>query len=469
MALRALLLRSKLEKLTGELTKLREKDADFVTREAEIEAAINEMTEETPDEDREVIEGQAESFQTEKDEHEQAKDGLEEQISGIEAEIAAEEKRSTPPAPQIRERKEREVVTTMGSRTKFFGMSIQERDTFFAREEVKGFLERVRTCIKEKRALENAGLLIPEIMLELLKQKVEETSKLIGRVNKRSIAGTARQRIMGEIPEAIWTEMCAKLNEMDLAFYDTEVDGYKVGGFFAVCNAILEDNDIALASEIINALGKAIGKALDKAIVYGTGTKMPMGIVTRLNQSVKPSDYPATGREWKDLSSENIVKGTGATGIKLFQEIVSRAGIIVNDYAEGNITWMMNKKTHMKLTVESMDKNLNAAIVAGINDQMPVIGGDIVELSFIPDNNIVFGYMDMYLLSERAGTSIGQSEHVRFLEDQTVFKGTARYDGKPIIPESFGATTIDTSAPKTSVTFAPDKANEEDEGNEGDE
>jgi HK97 family phage major capsid protein len=275
----------------------------------------------------------------------------------------------------------------------------------------------------------------------------------------RHVAGTGRQRIMGEIPEAIWTEACAKLNELALGFNDTEVDGYKVGGFFAVCNAILEDNDVNLMSEILNALGKAIGKAVDKAIVYGTGVKMPLGIVPRLAQTQKPTDYSATAREWKDLRESHILTGTGATGLKLLQEIVKNSAVAFNDYFDGGLVWLMNKKTHNTLKVESMEKNLNAAIVAGINNSMPVAGGDIIELSFIPEGEIVFGYLDAYLLAERAGTTLGQSEHVRFLEDQTVFKGTARYDGEPVIPEAFGVMSITAKAPTTSVTFTADAAN----------
>lgn len=292
-----------------------------------------------------------------------------------------------------------------------------------------------------------------------MRQQVAETSKLISRVDRRHVAGTGRQRIMGEIPEAIWTEACAKLNELDLVFNDAEVDGYKVGGFFAICNAILEDNDVNLMSEILNALGKAIGKAVDKAIVYGTGVKMPLGVVTRLAQEAAPANYPATAREWKDLHTTNIITGTGATGIKLFQEIVKNSKSIVNDYFDGGITWLMNRSTHTDLTVQSMEKNLNAAIVAGISNSMPVAGGDIVELPFIPDGDIVFGYFDAYLLAERAGTALGQSEHARFIEDQTLFKGTARYDGAPQIAEAFGVMSIGTEAPTTSATFPADKAN----------
>lgn len=458
MALKMLLLRSKLEKSKNLLEELRSKDDDFAKREAELEEAIGEVTDETPEEDRKEIETQVEDFEKEKEAHEEEKKKLEEEIEEIEKEMAEEEKRSAA-AVKTPEKREGRVVETMENRTKFYGMSIQERDAFFAREDVKTFIGEVRTCIKEKRALSNVGLVIPEVMLDLLKEKVQETSKLIRRVNLRSVSGTARQRIMGTIPEAIWTEMCAKLNELALGFNDVEIDGYKVGGFFAVCNSILEDNDVNLVTEILNALGKAIGKAIDKAIVYGKGTKMPLGFVTRLAQKAKPENYSDTSITWKDLSGSNIITGTGKTDLELFKEIAKNAGILNDDYSEGGICWLMNKKTHMNLMVQSMGKNTNAAIVAGMNNAMPIVGGEIIDLSFIPDNDIAFGYLDMYLLGERAGTSLGQSEHCRFIEDQTVFKGTARYDGLPVIPDAFGLMSLTTTAPATAVDFPTDKAN----------
>ena len=119
----------------------------------------------------------------------------------------------------------------------------------------------------------------------------------------------------------------------------------------------------------------------------------------------------------------------------------------------------MSQETHDTLIAESIDKNASAAIVAGVNGTMPVIGGEIVELPFIPEGTIVFGYMDAYLLAERAGMQLCQSEHVKFLQDQTVFKGTARFDGKPVIAEAFAVISTTTAAPATTVTFPTDTAN----------
>ena len=90
---------------------------------------------------------------------------------------------------------------------------------------------------------------------------------------------------------------------------------------------------------------------------------------------------------------------------------------------------------------------------------MPVIGGNIEELNFMADGDIAFGYPELYTLVQRSGTQVGQSEHVKFLEDRTVFKGTARYDGKPVIAEGFGILNIAGTAPTTSATFAEDAAN----------
>lgn len=460
MALKALMIRRSLDGKKNQLVDLRKKDAEFQTREAELEASINEAK---TDEEVAAVTEAVDQYESEKKAHDETVTSLEGEIASLEEELRQAEAdtpmRSAASVNTPTNINHERMNETMNTRNQFFGMTIEQRDAFFARNEIKSFLSDVRTCIKEKRALNNVGLIIPEVALGLLKQVVEKKSKLISRVNNRKISGTGRQRIMAEVPEAIWTEMCAKLNEMDLTFYETEVDGYKVGGFFAVCNAVAEDNDVNLLSEILECLGISIGKAVDKAIVYGLGVKMPLGVVTRLAQTAQPDNYPATGRPWKDLHSTNIITGTGKTGVALFQEIASNSKVVMNDYFDGELLWLMNKTTHLTLMTQSMDKNLNAAIVAGINNSMPVVGGDIEELPFIPDGDLVFGYFDAYLLAERAGTALGQSEHVRFIEDQTVFKGTARYDGKPTVAEAFGVMSITTKAPTTSVSFAEDKAN----------
>lgn len=456
MALRAIMLKAKIDKKREELKKLKEKDAEFETREAELETAIGEAQTE---EEQQVVSGQVETFETEKKEHDEKKENLEKEIEDLENDLKKEEQQ---PAEPVRTREPKGEKRTMENRRKFFGMNAQERTAFFANENVKNFLQRVRELGFEKRAVKGADLTIPTEVLDLIRENIMDYSKLVRRVRLRTVSGKARQTVMGTVPEAVWTEMCAKLNEIDFGFTQTEVDGYKVGGVIYICKATLEDSDYDLAEEIITALGIAIGIALDKAILYGFGTKMPLGIVTRLEQTGEPSDYPANARPWVDLHTSNVITiNSGKTGLEFFKEIVAAGGKTKNRYARGEKFWAMNETTYTKVKIEAMNFNMAGAIVSVQDGTMPVAGGDIVVLSedIIADNNIVCGYGELYLLAERAGSEFERSDDYRFAEDQVAFKGSARYDGEPVIAEGFVSIGLG-SAPAKSATFTGDTAND---------
>ena len=477
MALRQLILSKRIEEVQGKLNRnaderaaLETRSSEMQTREAEIEAALNEVTDETSEEDRRAVEAEAEAFERqaealngEIESNENERTSLEQQLADLRSELDELNQRTKPQTPaNVPVQTERKDERIMNTRTTFFNMTIQERDAFFADKEVKDFLQRVRAMRAEKRAVTGAELGIPTTVLGLIRENIENYSKLKKHVTVRNVRGKGRILVSGPIPEAVWTEMCAKLNEMDLSFTQVELDGFKVGGVIYVCNALMEDTDIALATEIINALGQAIGLALDKAILYGQGKnkKMPMGIVTRLTQTEDPGTTTAGARPWADLHESNVKSISGKTEIALFKELVKATGNAKSKYSAGGRFWAMNEKTHSELMVNAMSINSAGAIVSGQGMTMPIIGGAIEILNFIPDNVIVGGYGDGYVLLDRADATFGSSEHYRFPEEQTAFRGSARYDGVPAIPEAFVA--IDIAGGTVSagaVKFAADLAN----------
>lgn len=455
MALRALMLKKDLDNKRKELQALRDQDAEFESRNAELEQSIEEVT---TDEERTAVEEAITEYESDLNHHEQAKADLEEQIRALEAELDELEKTQEPEPEEEPAPEQRKETRTMNRR--FFKMDAAETAALFAREDVTAYLTEIRSCIREKRALTNVGLTIPEVFLGLLRENVMDYSKLYKHVNVRQISGTGRAVVMGTIPEAVWTDCCANLNELDLVFNDVELDCWKVGGFFAVCDANLEDSDVDLANELITALGQAIGLALDKAILYGTGTRMPLGVMTRLVQTEAPADYPATARTWTDLHTKNI-KSTNKSGANLFQDILIFSAAAKGGYSRGEKVWVMNETTYTKLKAQALAVNAAGAIVSGFEGTMPVVGGIVEVLDFIPDDVVIGGYFDLYLLAERAGQKFASSEHYRFLADQTVFKGTARYDGQPAIAEGFVAIGVGNNTPNATMTFAPDDANAE--------
>ena len=475
MALRQIMLSRKIEQKKQELAELREKDADFQTREDALTQAIEEAQTE---EEQKTVEEEVEKFDTEKTAHDEAKEKLEVEIGDLEAELEAAE--VDPPAPAERhDNKEKKVRTNVMrtdvnirslpmSKRAFDALPADLRESIVQRDDVKAFLSQLRSMKGATRAIQGGELEIPVVFLDLISENMYRYSKLLNRVRVRSVPGQARQTIAGTVPEAVWTEMCGAINELTFVFNQITLDGYKVAGYIPVCNSLLEDtvSNLDLASWIIEMLSEAIGLAEDKAILYGKGSAahMPLGIVTRLAQKNKPADYPANAPAWQKLSDTNIVKINGAslTGVEFWSQLIMAAANTFTRYNRGTMFWAMNSKTYATLRSKLVTFTATGDAVANLYGYLPIITGDVDILEFIPDGDIIGGYGDLYLWVDRAAMQIESSREVQFIQDNTVFRGKARADGAPIIPGAFVAININNKDVTTVMDFAADTSNDAD-------
>lgn len=454
--LRALMLRKKINDAKKDIEALRAKESDFETRAADLQKRTDEaaqaIDEANTDEEKQVVEDTVTAIEndqaaldTEKAENDQKIADLEGEVSEMEAELAqVEDEQRAKPVPAA----EPQVITPSGvtiterNLNKMFktrsirNMSIEQRAALVAREDVQKTLAEVRTLIKEKRSVTGQNLTIGETILGLVRENIIDYSKLFGRVNTFTTNKDGRVIVQGLVSEAIWTECCAVLNELDLEFGQVELDCYKVAGYLVLCNAAIEDSDIDLLDAVVVGLSQSIGKALDKAIVYGTGVKMPTGVVTAIAET----------------ASQKVTISGSDHDKKFFQDIIGAAAKADSKYSRGEKLWIMNDATYALVMQEAVAVDGSGAYVSVVNGRMPAIGGEIIVINDIPNNNIVMGYFDLYALLEKKGITIDTSEHVKFLEDQTVVRGRGRYDGKPVIAKAFVAIGIG-AAPTTEVDF----------------
>ena len=471
--LKALMLRRSIDAKKAELAALEEKDAEFVTREAELESAINEV-EPGNQEQEAAVTAEIETFENERTAHQGQKKALTEEVQHMEDEL--EELERSAPKPQKNDPKHGEKVrgelhmeninirALPRNQRAFDALSGERRAAILAQEDTKTFLAQLRSMKGQSRAVTGGELTIPVVFLDLIAQNMYRYSKLLNRVRIRNVSGEARQTIAGTVPEAVWTEMCAAINELTFAFNQITLDGYKVAGFVPVCNSLLEDNDVNLASWIVEMLSESIGLAMDKAILYGKGTGMPLGIVTRLAQQSAPANYPANAPAWEDLHTSNIkqIGGDSVTGAAFWAALVEATGNTFTRYSRGEQFWAMNSKTYAKLKSKLITFTGTGDIVANIFGVLPIVNGDVDILEFMPDGDIVGGYGDLYLLAMRSGMTIESSREVQFIQDNTVYKAKQRADGQPIIPGAFVAININNVAVTTVMDFAADTANDAD-------
>lgn len=430
------------------------------TVEEDVAAEEQELTAEEVDK----LEEKADLLEKELDEKDKSIAELEKNIAELEEKIAVANKKNEEDEKNQKEpersKGNKGETRTMAKVTRGFFNGLDQMDlrTMMDQEEVKSFVIRTRELIKQERAVTGAELAVPKVFLGILRDEMNKYSKLLKHVNLKPVKGTARAIVSGAIPEAVWTEMCANLNELAINFNEVQVDGYKVGGYIAICNATLADSDIDLADEIMTNIAQAIGFALDKAILYGKGVKMPVGIATRLAELAKPAYWGVNEPSWTDLHVTNVKTLTG-TGLVLFKAIFGAIAAAKGNFSTGDKFFAMNESTYRTLQMEGLSINVNGAIVSAVDGSMPFVGGKVELFDFIPDGDVIGGYGSNYLLVEREGATLESSRHAQFIQQNTVFLGTARYDGRPVFGNSFVLFNIKNVAPTAVATFIADSAN----------
>ena len=196
--LRQLKLRTKLKELNQRKKELAEKRDKFSTRKKELEVALEEAKTE---EDIKLVTKEVEDLEKELADEDLEKEltEIDEEVSGIEEEIAEIDEKSNREKKQP-QKKERGVVKDMEKRTRFFGMTVEERDAFFDSEEIKGSITRAKDIAISKRSVSGAELGIPEVVIDLLRDNMNKYSKLITKIKLKPIKGKARANVMGTVP-----------------------------------------------------------------------------------------------------------------------------------------------------------------------------------------------------------------------------------------------------------------------------
>lgn len=415
MALKQLMIRKKITNKQTLLNSVREALKGFETREADLEQSIEEASTE---EEQQTVEEAVNELEKEIDDKKAEEQKLQEEIDQLETEL--EELEADAPAPANDDKgEERKMPKEFKNRTKEPMLSLRESVQI---PEVRSFYESIRDAIKEKRSLTGTEQLIPEVVLTRIESKIGDYSVLYDEVDVVPLNGTLRVVVDGAIPEAIWFEMDAALSELNDAFDKVELDGWGLGGYVPVPNSTIEDAIINLAAFVEDRLAKSIAKAIDKAILIGKGatSKQPDGIVPKIPEA-------------------NKVKSDGSLA-----DIVTHLGLVDIDGTEGEVIAVMNRVTYYKRIMPQLIATTDDGRTVVPNATQAMIPGLRVKLSaYCERDKIIVGAFKRYTLSQRAAIRIESSRDVKFIEDQTVFKGVGRYDGKPSKPSAFAEITIE--------------------------
>ena len=417
--LKQLKIQKALEIKRQKLKEIETKAADILKRSQDTQAALEEAA---TDEDLDLLETEIQNIESEKTDNETEKKTVEDEIADLERDLQEINERSS--ASNKDSQKRDKGDHQMNGTNRLQVRELLKTGEYYNRSDVKEFYEK----FKNLRAVTGGELLIPEVVVNRIMDILGDYSTLYPLVDKIRVNGTARILIDTDTTPASWIEMNAALPVGDVGSLATlDFDGFKVGKITFVDNYLLSDTNIINLDEYVSRkIARAIALALDIAILNGTGAagKQPAGIIPAI---------PAGNR---------VTVAEGAP----MAEYVKPIGLIDTGLdAVGEIRAVMRRSTYYSYFLE-MTINVNGA---GENvGRLPnLVRPDILGIPVTFNNSmaadqVLYGEFDKYTLVERENIAIDNSDQVRFVEDQTAFRGKGRFDGKPTKAEAFVLVTI---------------------------
>ena len=420
--LKRLKLEKELKQQRAALAALEEQEAAFKTREQDLATALDEA--ETEEDMQTVNEG------IEQLEADVAAAGIEEkkgtitaEIDRIEGELSELDERAkktkSNPAEKRKERGESDMTTN-----KYQTRELLRTGEYYERAEVKEFYEK----LKNVRAVTGGELTIPQVIMNRIFDIMGDYTTLYPLVDKIRVSGTTRILIDTDTTAATWIEQGAAIPSGDVGtITNIDFDGYKVGKVVFVDNVLMQDSIINVDEYVAKKIARALAKALDTAIAKGEGStkKQPEGILPKLSASHKVT-----------VTADN----------NLLKNLVKQIGLIDDGTdSVGEIVAVMKRGTYYnRLLGYTINVDSNGNLVGKIpNLNHPdLLGLRIVFNNNLDTDTVLFGDFEKYTLVERESLTIDASDQVKFVEDQTAFRGKGRFDGKPTNADAFALVTI---------------------------
>ena len=217
--------------------------------------------------------------------------------------------------------------------------------------------------------------------------------------------------------QAFWTNEADQIVASKPKFRQMELSLQKLTGVCYATDELLQDA-AALESVITQGFAEEFGFKIDDAIINGTGTGQPLGILAGNGKVTVSKEAGQTEK----LVLENITK--------MWSRCWGRS--------RKNAVWYINQELEPYLYGMKIG-DVPVYVPAGGLAETPfstLLGRPVIPIEQCAAagsvGDIILADLSQYLLIDKGSMSAASSIHVRFLYDENVFKFIYRVDGQPI-------------------------------------
>lgn len=276
----------------------------------------------------------------------------------------------------------------------------------------------------EQRALttasNSAGSAVPTQTLNTIVDKLRQSSVLFPLVKVSYIPGNVSIVVANAKNAAAWNTEGNDGTPADDTVVKVSLAGYELIKLVEISAAASAMTIDAFEIYIAEEIGRQLGIAIENAILNGTGSGQPQGILTGITWDATNSVSWAANAE---LSFDNILSGVA----------------LLPTLYHPNAIFVMNRKALFN-SVRKIKTTTGEPIFAyNAQDSFAgtIFGYRVVVNDYIADNNILFGDFGAYYMNFAQQPSIETSIEAGFRSGKKVYRGLAVADGKPALTEAF--------------------------------
>ena len=271
----------------------------------------------------------------------------------------------------------------------------------------------------EERALITASVAIPTETMNSIIEKLEQTSVLYPYISKSNIPGNLSLPRQNAKNDSAWVAMGTAATDSADSFDAVTLSAYKLIKTIEVGADVSVMSIPAFETFLVNALVKKMSKAVDHAIVNGTGASQPTGLALA-GQITNTGTFTKAGMTFGDLVT--IISDLPSSEYRRNAKFVMPSALYFNDVIAA-------------LATEGIGVDMQNAL------QYKVLGYDVILDDYMPANTIIFGDLSYYHFNFASDVSVEADKSVAFRTGSTVFRAMALADGKPTLPEAFNLYT----------------------------
>jgi HK97 family phage major capsid protein len=274
-----------------------------------------------------------------------------------------------------------------------------------------------RELTREQRALVTASAAIPTQTWGKIVEEMEAVSPLVKAVTVSSIPGNLTIPVESSAGDAAWVAMGTASSDSSDALTYVSLSAYKLIKTVEIGADVRAMAIADFENYIVRQLSRKKVKAVENAIVNGSGTNQPTGLAGAITNT---GTFTKAGMTFSDLLA--IIANLPDAGYRQSASFLMPSALFYTDVLNA-------------LASKSIGLDVQAA------EKLRVFNYPVILCDRLAANTLIFGDFSYYHFNWASPVEIAADNSVGFRTGSTVYRAMALADGKPLLAAAFNKYT----------------------------